>query len=130
MKLNFLINKNSLFFKNNDELKEKYYKLSKMKNVYIGNNCSELLYKLIFQIKQKNNTINNIYLPAYFCGQSLRFLRKLNIKINFYKLTDELLPDYQLLKKLSLKNKVDLFILVHYFGRIKGQKEANEYVNK
>ena len=57
MKLNFLINKNSLFFKNNDELNEKYYKLTKMKNVYIGNNCSELLYKLIIQIKQRNNTI-------------------------------------------------------------------------
>ena len=131
MKLNYLLNKKSLFFKKQNYIREKLYNFNEIKYLYIGNNCSELLSKLILQIKLKNNISPNnkmnIYLPGYFCGQSLRFLRAIDIKICFYKLTDELLPDYKHLEEISHTNKVDVFILVHYFGRIKGQEEASVF---
>ena len=60
---------------------------------------------------------------------SLNYLRSLNIKLIFYKLTDELIPDYDYLNKFSFNKHEDAFLLVHFFGRIRGQKKAKEFVN-
>lgn len=66
----------------------------------------------------------NIYLPAYFCGQSMRFLRSLNFKLCFYKLDENLLPDYSSIIASSKKNPVDVLVHVHYFGQVSGQKQS------
>ena len=91
------------------------------KYIYFGNSGSEILAKLVnILVKQSNNNFK-IFIPAYFCGQSLKYLRSLNIKLIFYKLTDELIPDYDYLNKFSFNKHEDAFLLF-IFGRIRGQK--------
>ena len=66
----------------------------------------------------------NIWLPAYFCGQSLRYLRSVPVKIHFYQLNSKLLPDFNWLADATAKESVDIFVHVHYFGRVSGQSES------
>ena len=71
-----------------------------------------------------------ILIPGYFCSQSLRYLRTLPVEIIFYSLTDNLLPDfYQIQQKIKNK-KIDIFLHVHYFGKVSGQEESKEFVDE
>tara|TARA_B100000242_G_scaffold126304_1_gene89057 strand:+ start:4638 stop:5753 length:1116 start_codon:yes stop_codon:yes gene_type:complete len=107
--------------------KKQYLKILTHKYTFFDNSGSEILAKLISTLNIENDKNLNVYLPGYFCGQSLKYLRSLNVNIFFYKLSEKLLPDYQYLKELDLKNKIDVLILVHYFGRIRGQADAAKF---
>ena len=112
-----------------------YFIFSKKQNLkilthgytFFDNSGSEILAKLISTLNIENDKNLNVYLPGYFCGQSLKYLRSLNINIFFYKLSEKLLPDYEYLKELDFKNQIDVLILVHYFGRIRGQADAAKF---
>lgn len=69
----------------------------------------------------------NIWLPAYFCGQSLRYLRSAPVRIHFYELDSKLLPDFNWLSKATANERVDVFVHVHYFGRVSGQSESRVF---
>jgi hypothetical protein len=70
--------------------------------------------------KSKKREIN-VYLPGYFCGQSLRYLRSLPIKLCFYPLDAALLPDYSKINASHKDFSVDIFVHVHYFGSPAGR---------
>lgn len=97
------------------------------KYIYFGNSGSEILAKLVNILVKKSNNNFKIFIPAYFCGQSLKYLRSLDIKMEFYKLTEDLRPDYDYLEKFSFNKNQDAILLVHFFGRIVGQKEAENF---
>ena len=84
--------------------------------------CSEIA------IKEKRDI--NIWLPAYFCGQSLRFLRSSSIKFHFYELDEDFLPNYSKISNFDEDVSMDVFIHVHYFGNIAGQEESREFSDK
>ena len=65
-----------------------------------------------------------ILLPAYFCGQSLRYLRSQHVKLNFYRLDKDLLPEFDIIQEKYPAESVDVFVHVHYFGRVAGQKNS------
>jgi len=71
----------------------------------------------------------NVLIPGYFCGQSLRFLRTLNVNLIFYPVTDELLPDYQEISDRLGSVKIDLFVHVHYFGNTKGAVQSANFAS-
>ena len=71
----------------------------------------------------------NIYLPGYFCGQSLRYLRTLPINLHFYALNESLLPNYSELNKSKNIEEIDILVHVHYFGQIAGQKKSSDFCN-
>jgi hypothetical protein len=71
----------------------------------------------------------NVLIPGYFCGQSLRFLRTLNVNMIFYPVTDELLPDYQEISNRIDGIKIDLFVHVHYFGNTKGGVQSANFAS-
>ena len=79
-------------------------------------------------IAKKNRKIT-IAVPSYFCGQTLRFLRSISVNIVFYELSEELTPDFQKIEKQFLNVEVDIFVLVHYFGSIKAQREARIFAD-
>lgn len=60
----------------------------------------------------------NIYLPKYFCGQSLSYLRGINANIIFYDIDDNFNIDFKKIKFTSKLSKSDIFVIVHYFGQI------------
>lgn len=59
----------------------------------------------------------NIWIPQYFCGETLNPLRKKDeYKLFFYPITDALLPDYNAMKQMIESERPDVFLFVHYFG--------------
>ena len=49
-------------------------------------------------------------LPAYFCGQSLRYLRNAGVFFIFYNLNDDLTPNYEHIKQILQVQKPDIFL--------------------
>ena len=62
--------------------------------------------------------------PAYFCGQSLRYLRDAGIIFIFYNLHDDLTPDYKQISSILQTQKPDIFLHVHYFGQVLKQSKT------
>ena len=71
-----------------------------------------------------------IWIPDYFCNQSLRALREANYPLYFYPITRQLIPDWKSCHAKALTNKPDIFILVHYFGYPSDGKQARQFCNE
>ena len=82
--------------------------------LWLQGGAEALAYICNFYLKRQPKL--TLLLPDYFCGQSLRYLRSMNVDLDFYPLTQTLTPDLGYLKQYQ--KKVDLFLLVHYFGKI------------
>lgn len=67
-----------------------------------------------------------LMLPAYFCGQSLRYLRGAGVNFIFYNLYDDLTPNYEHIERLLCDKQPDIFLHVHYFGQILKQSKTRE----
>ena len=85
---------------------------------------AESLATLCEDISLSEERVINVYVPAYFCGQSLRFLRSPNIKLYFYPLNEKYLPESSSIISASKINSVDVLVHVHYFGSIQGQEKS------
>ena len=78
-------------------------------------NGAEILSKICQHNRKNLDAKISIMLPSYFCGQSLRFLRHINIDFIFYRLKEDLTPDYKNILNLLKDNKPNFFLHVHYF---------------
>ncbi len=58
-----------------------------------------------------------VWIPAFFCNASLAPLRAMGAKLVFYPVTEQMTPDLAACHDLSCQQPLDLFVLVHYFGR-------------
>ncbi len=58
-----------------------------------------------------------VWIPAFFCNASLAPLRAMGVKLVFYPVTELMAPDLAACQDLSGQQPLDLFVLVHYFGR-------------
>ena len=96
-------------------------------SIYWSNSGAECLANLCKSLVPKNGSNLIVALPGYFCGQSIRFLRSLQIEIVFYPLTSRLTPDYSQLDQKLKDRKLDVFVLVHYFGNIIDQAKAHAF---
>ena len=68
--------------------------------------------------KEYKNSDISIWIPSFFCDESLSILRLTKTKIVFYPISENLEPNYDLLNELKEKNgKPDIFLLVHFFGK-------------
>ena len=81
--------------------------------------------------KVKTQGIINIWVPDYFCNESLNILRLIDCKIIFYPILENLEPDYPKLNSLlNDKGIPDLFIHVHYFGIPISTSKSVEFCKK
>ena len=89
--------------------------------------CSsaEILSDICMQHKNIAGKVS-IMLPSYFCGQSLRYLRNINVEFIFYELNDNLTPDYKNILNILKENSPDFFLHVHYFGQVLAQNKTRE----
>lgn len=88
---------------------------------------AESLALLCHYVQQRNKRKVVICLPAYFCGQSLRFLRGTDVTLVFYPLTVDLLPDYDRLERDKNSPNFDIFVHVHFFGRVSEVTESANF---
>ncbi|MGY8788319.1 MAG: GNAT family N-acetyltransferase [Fidelibacterota bacterium] len=77
-----------------------------------------------------NKESPTIWLPDYFCNQSLQFLRESNLSLHFYPVTEKLTPDWASCLLQASTHKPDIFILVHYFGSPSNGKQARQFCNE
>lgn len=104
-------------------------KLPKYKNSYWFKNSAESIAIICLKKKEEISREVNILLPAYFCNQSIRFLRNINVKLLFYALKEDLTPDYEYISKTFSGKKIDIFLHVNFFGKIVGNKKSKEFAN-
>lgn len=57
-----------------------------------------------------------IWLPGYFCNQSLEPLRRAGAELAFYPVGDTLAPDWTACESMAEERAPDAFVLAHYFG--------------
>jgi hypothetical protein len=100
------------------------------KKIYWRNSGALSLGEICLDISRKKKRRINVYLPGYFCGQSLRYLRSIQVNLNFYELDEEFLPNYSLLNDVKKNENIDVFVHVHYFGKINGQQKSRDFCNK
>ena len=67
-----------------------------------------------------------IWVPDYFCNESLAAMRGLGVRLHFYPVLPTLEPDYKTIRKQAKDWPLDIFVLVHYFGLPCPAVEARE----
>ena len=81
----------------------------------------------LWRINENNSANINVWLPDYFCNDSLAPLRCLGVKLLFYPINSEMEPNFRFLRKLAKDYPPDLFIIVHYFGNPSKTKYAYDF---
>jgi lipid II:glycine glycyltransferase (peptidoglycan interpeptide bridge formation enzyme) len=72
----------------------------------------------------------NFWIPDYICNQSLKLLRQTGTTLTFYPVTDKLTPDWRQCQQMATESSPDIFMLVHYFGKVSDGQEAKKFCNK
>ena len=68
-----------------------------------------------------------IWLPDYFCNEPVQFLKEYGYRFNYYHINNSLTPDWSSCESMALKQKPDIFILVHYFGKCNEARLARRF---
>jgi hypothetical protein len=76
---------------------------------------------------QGSGTAPRFWLPDYFCNGASAPLRQTEAEIRFYPIGDDLEPDWPACREMAAADGVDLFVLVHYFGRASDGARAAEF---
>ena len=92
---------------------------------------SELSMYLIARWYKENNNIDpTIWLPEYFCDQSTKYLSDNGFKIHYYKIKNNLEPDWEYCYKKAEIVEPNIFFLVHYFGNCSDVEETLIFCKK
>lgn len=68
-----------------------------------------------------------LYVPDYFCNESLAAVRREAAELVFYPITGTLDPDWDATNDLARRRRPDAFLLVHYFGVPRATAPAAEF---
>jgi hypothetical protein len=71
-----------------------------------------------------------LWLPDYFCNQSTAPARAAGARLLFYPIGDDLEPDRTACDRLAETAPPDIFVLVHFFGRLGGAAEARAFCQR
>lgn len=68
-----------------------------------------------------------VWIPGYFCNESLHPLRMSGAKLVFYPIREDLHPDIEVCEQLAENFNVDIFICPHYFGKIQSLEAVSRF---
>lgn len=71
-----------------------------------------------------------VWVPDFFCNQSLAGIREAGAKIVFYPVDEGRLPDWTVCNRLAKETKPDVFIAVHFFGIETDLVGTREFCNR
>lgn len=109
---------------------EKYYLTNSTDVVgYLSRSYWSLTLIAIWKQKQKAKVAISIWVPDFFCDETLVPLRKLGVKLCFYPLNNDLEPDLDWCRSHSRNKKPDIFLLVHFFGCLKPSANVRDFCN-
>lgn len=66
--------------------------------------------------RMKKSSRLTIWVPAFFCNESLTLLRDMGAQFVFYPVDEQSQPDFDKFPTFTEENRPDMFLLVHYFG--------------
>lgn len=113
-----------------DLLRFIFLSVTPIKNLFwvkSSSNSIAIISDYITKINQ--NKVVTLYLPAYFCGNSLRNVRALSVNLSFYPILN-FQPDYNYIESVYNKDEINIFLFVHYFGKITGQVQCQVFCRK
>ena len=58
-----------------------------------------------------------IWLPDYFCNQTISSFKEEWMEISYYPIDENLDPRWSVIREQSKKQRLDIFIFTHYFGK-------------
>ena len=59
----------------------------------------------------------SVWLPDFFCNAALGPLREIGVNLVFYPVNELMAPNIEACQALVEQQRMDLFVLVHYFGQ-------------
>jgi len=87
------------------------------KGLLFSKSCMSIaaIIKAYRKIKETDKV--SIWIPYYFCNETLCSFSDRNLKVCFYSLDDNLDPKWNEIRGEAKKKDVNLFLFVHYFGK-------------
>jgi hypothetical protein len=87
-----------------------------------------IYYIILVKKKLSKKDLITIWLPDYFCNETLNYARTLNgVNFFFYRINDDMSPNFDDLFNHDNKNKPDIFLFVQYFGNHFEAKKLFEF---
>ncbi len=80
--------------------------------------------------KSFQENMPTIWVPDYFCNQSLWPVRQGEAKLIFYPVDEKLRPRWDACYRLTKEIKPDIFILVHFYGQISDVEKTKEFCDE
>ena len=71
-----------------------------------------------------------VWLPDYFCNEPVNFLNDFGYSFIYYPINEAMTPNWNVCEELAVKQKPEIFILVHYFGECNDVDSAKTFCNK
>lgn len=71
-----------------------------------------------------------VWVPSYFCNQSLWPLRQLGVNLIFYPIQEDFTPDWSACAKLAAALAPNIFILTHFYGFQSDVRASKEFCEK
>jgi lipid II:glycine glycyltransferase (peptidoglycan interpeptide bridge formation enzyme) len=121
----------SLFSSNfsNEKIANRWHKDGENALLFSRSSWS-IAYVAFLRMKMSPNKIINIWIPDYFCNETLLQLRHVGVNIFFYQINDKMLPNISSFTELFKKGKPDIFLFVHYFGKPIPANNIKEFCKK
>jgi lipid II:glycine glycyltransferase (peptidoglycan interpeptide bridge formation enzyme) len=81
---------------------------------------------VVAQWRQRISNVSSvtIWIPEYFCNESLAVLREMDVQLVFYPIDEYTQPSIKNFPIVTDENRPDIFLLVHYFGEPVSNTEA------
>ncbi len=98
------------------------YSCDKFKSRFLENDAITTLkgrYAILYALKIAKgiNGRGSVLMPSYHCPSMVEPAVMVGARPIFYKMTDQLMPDFEVLKKTPVSSVIAI-VLVHYFGRV------------
>lgn len=89
-----------------------------------------LLFSVYRQLNNKERIL--IYLPDYFCDQTIQSFRESWMDFYYYPIGEDLEPKWQAVEEYTKSNRLtpDFFVFVHYFGMEKNVSLAADFCRR
>jgi lipid II:glycine glycyltransferase (peptidoglycan interpeptide bridge formation enzyme) len=100
------------------------------KGVFFSRSSWSIAYIAFLRLKINHYKKVDIWIPDYFCNESLIQLRHVGLNIVFYQINDKMTPNMSSLSELLEKGKPDIFLFVHYFGKPISANNIKEFCKK
>lgn len=110
-----------IFFKSNLNLLnyiKKKWCLGNKDFIKLFTRSSWILFLLVCaKLNQKKNKLVIIWLPSYYCSESLYLIQKLNVRFYYYEIDKNFIARENSLKKLSEESIPDIIVFCNFFGK-------------